>query len=119
MTAQFAPIALQEHQSHPPAAAVFSDARFFDAGARRRNDRRSTLEPRWRRAWTVVDRTAPGWSTEADIGIRHTSAVDLPDVLETSRTFATSLVEVMSGRRAQRQLRGHCAPGVFGGLWTL
>jgi len=25
----------------------------------------------------------------------------------------------MSGRRAERQLRGHCAPEVFGGLWTL
>ena len=61
----------------------------------------------------------PDWSTEADVGIRYTPAAALPQAGTVSRTFAAGLVDVMTGRRADRQLRAHCAPAVFGALRTL
>ena len=63
--------------------------------------------------------SVPEWSTEADVGIRHTPAAALPRAGTASRTFAAALIEVMTGRRADRQLPAHCAPAVFGGLRTL
>ena len=71
------------------------------------------------RPLTIADPDLPDWSTEADIGIRHTRARDLPRAVVASRTFAAAILEIMTGRRADRQLRPHCAPVVFGGLQTL
>ena len=68
---------------------------------------------------TIADLDVPDWSTEADIGIRHTPARNLPRAAVASRTFAAALLDIMTGRRADRQLRPHCAPTVFGGLQTL
>jgi hypothetical protein len=68
---------------------------------------------------TIADLDVPDWSTEADIGIRPTPARNLPRAAVASRTFAAALLDIMTGRRADRQLRPHCAPTVFGGLQTL
>ena len=68
---------------------------------------------------TITDPSVPDWSTEADVGIRHTPAAALPRAGIASRTFAAALTEVMTGRRPDWQLRAHCAPAVFGGLRTL
>ena len=75
--------------------------------------------PRPRVPLTITDPSVPDWSTEADIGIRHTPARDLPRAAVASRAFAAAILEIMTGRRADRQLRSHCAPVVFGGLQTL
>ena len=68
---------------------------------------------------TITDPDLPDWSTDADFGIRHTPARNLPRAAVASRTFAAAIVEIMAGRRTDRQLRPHCAPMVFGGLQTL
>ena len=65
---------------------------------------------------TISDQAVPGWSQEADIGVRRTATSDLPPAGRSGPVLARALVEVLSGQRALPQLRVHCAPEVFAGL---
>jgi len=48
--------------------------------------------PRPRVPLTIADPSVPDWSTEADIGIRHTPARNLPQAAVASRTFAAAIL---------------------------
>ena len=65
---------------------------------------------------TVQVSGIPSWSTEPDIGVRHTPTAHLPSADSTAVMLARGVVEVLAGRRAPGQLRTHCAPHVFAGL---
>ncbi len=76
--------------------------------------------PRPRRApqrVTVVSaESVPGWSNDADVGVRMTSSIALPPAHATGAALARALLEVLTGCRPAAQLRTHCAPDVFAGL---
>jgi hypothetical protein len=65
---------------------------------------------------TVGDPAVPGWSQEADMGVRRTATAQLPPATRTGPVLARALVEVVSGQRPLSQLRVHCAPEVFAGM---
>jgi hypothetical protein len=65
---------------------------------------------------TVKDPAVPGWSQDADMGVRRTATASLPAATRSGPVLARALVEVMSGQRPLSQLRVHCAPDVFAGL---
>jgi Family of unknown function (DUF6459) len=65
---------------------------------------------------SVTGEAVPSWSADPDMGIRRTSAAQLPAAARAAQVFATALVEVLAGRRPVGQLRGHAAPAVFAGL---
>lgn len=67
----------------------------------------------------VQDPRVPGWSREADIGIRGTRSAALPPAEQVARVLTKGLAEVLSGRRPLAQLRQHCAAEVFAGLERL
>lgn len=64
----------------------------------------------------IVDADVPGWSQDADIGVRRTATAELPAAQRSGQLLARALVEVLSGQRPLPQLRVHCAPEVFAGL---
>ena len=65
---------------------------------------------------TVKDAAVPGWSQDADMGVRRTATAALPAATRSGPVLARALVEVLSGQRPLSQLRVHCAPDVFAGL---
>ena len=65
---------------------------------------------------TTVEDTVPGWSREADVGVRSTSSADLPPAGRAAQLLARALIEVLSHQRPLAQLRTYCAPDVFAGL---
>lgn len=64
----------------------------------------------------ILDAAVPGWSQDADIGVRRTATAELPAAQRSGQLLARALVEVLSGQRPLPQLRVHCAPEVFAGL---
>lgn len=64
----------------------------------------------------ILDAEVPGWSQDADIGVRRTATAELPAARRSGQLLARALVEVLSGQRPLPQLRMHCAPEVFAGL---
>jgi Family of unknown function (DUF6459) len=64
----------------------------------------------------IRDKAVPGWSQDADIGVRRTATALLPAAVRSGPVLARALVEVLSGQRPLPQLRVHCAPDVFAGL---
>ena len=67
---------------------------------------------------TTVEDTVPGWSREADVGVRSTPTADLPPAGRAAQLLARALIEVLSHQRPLAQLRPYCAPDVFAGLQT-
>lgn len=67
---------------------------------------------------TVAEAGVPGWSQEADMGVRRTATAQLPPAGKSGSMLARALVEVLCGQRPVPQLRVHCAPEVFAGLQT-
>lgn len=67
----------------------------------------------------TVAADVPSWSADPDIGIRRTSAANLPVPGRAATMFARGVVEVLAGIRPVEQLRSHCAPEVFAGLEDL
>lgn len=67
---------------------------------------------------TVVQPGIPGWSQDADMGVRRTATAQLPPAGKSGSMLARALVEVLCGQRPVPQLRVHCAPEVFAGLQT-
>jgi hypothetical protein len=65
---------------------------------------------------TVKDPAVPGWSQDADMGVRRTATAALPAATRSGPVLARALVEVLSGQRPLSQLRVYCAPEVFAGL---
>lgn len=65
---------------------------------------------------TVADAAVPGWSQDADMGVRRTASSELPVAARSGPVLARALVEVLCGQRPLPQLRVHCAPDVFAGL---
>ena len=65
---------------------------------------------------TVAEPGVPGWSQEADMGVRRTASAQLPPAGRSGSMLARALVEVLCGQRPVPQLRVHCAPDVFAGL---
>jgi hypothetical protein len=75
------------------------------------------LEPaRTARPTTIIAPGVPGWSSEADIGVRHTASEHLPPAERAASVLARALVEVLSGQRPLSQLRVHCSPEIYAGL---
>ena len=64
----------------------------------------------------IADVAVPGWSQDADIGVRRTTTAELPPATRSGPMLARALVEMLSGQRPVAQLRVHCAPEVFAGL---
>ena len=62
--------------------------------------------------------TVPGWSREADVGVRSTPTSALPPAGRAAQLLARALIEVLSHQRPLAQLRPYCAPDVFAGLQT-
>lgn len=67
---------------------------------------------------TVTAAGVPGWSQDADMGVRRTATAQLPPADKSGSMLARALVEVLCGQRPLAQLRVHCAPEVFAGLQT-
>ena len=67
---------------------------------------------------TVAEAGVPGWSQDADMGVRRTATAQLPPAGKAGSMLARALVEVLCGQRPVPQLRVHCAPEVFAGLQT-
>lgn len=65
---------------------------------------------------TVTEAGVPGWSQDADMGVRRTATAQLPPAGKSGSMLARALVEVLCGQRPVPQLRVHCAPEVFAGL---
>jgi hypothetical protein len=65
---------------------------------------------------TVAQDGVPGWSQDADMGVRRTATAQLPAAGKSGSMLARALVEVLCGQRPVPQLRVHCAPEVFAGL---
>lgn len=65
---------------------------------------------------TVTQAGVPGWSQDADMGVRRTATAQLPAAGKSGSMLARALVEVLCGQRPVPQLRVHCAPEVFAGL---
>ena len=65
---------------------------------------------------TIRDPAVPGWSQDADVGVRRTRTAELPAAERSGPVLARALVEVLCGQRPVTQLRVHCAPDVFAGL---
>ena len=65
---------------------------------------------------TVAQAGVPGWSQDADMGVRRTATAQLPAAGKSGSMLARALVEVLCGQRPAPQLRVHCAPEVFAGL---
>jgi hypothetical protein len=65
---------------------------------------------------TVAQAGVPGWSQDADMGVRRTTTAQLPAAGKSGSMLARALVEVLCGQRPVPQLRVHCAPEVFAGL---
>ena len=75
------------------------------------------LDPvRTARPTTITAPGVPGWSSEADIGVRKTASEHLPPAERAASVLARALVEVLSGHRPLSQLRVHCAPEIYAGL---
>ncbi|SDO27049.1 hypothetical protein SAMN04515671_0383 [Nakamurella panacisegetis] len=64
----------------------------------------------------IADADVPGWSQDADVGVRRTATADLPPAARSGQMLARALVEMLSGQRPVSQLRVHCSPEVFAGL---
>ena len=64
----------------------------------------------------VAEAGVPGWSQDADMGVRRTATAQLPPAGKSGSMLARALVEVLCGQRPVPQLRVHCAPEVFAGL---
>ncbi len=67
---------------------------------------------------SAAQETVPGWSREADVGVRSTPTSDLPPAGRAAQLLARALIEVLSQQRPLAQLRPYCAPDVFAGLQT-
>ena len=65
---------------------------------------------------TIKDPAVPGWSQDADMGVRRPATAALPAATRSGPVLARALVEVLCGQRPLAQLRVHCAPEVFAGL---
>ena len=75
-----------------------------------------TAPPRSSEPEAITDAEVPGWSQDADIGVRRTTTAELPPATRSGPMLARALVEMLSGQRPVNQLRVHCAPEVFAGL---
>ena len=103
----------------PDSLPPFDDERSARDRLRGLIHRTATAPPRPALRRLVRDPRVPGWSTEADIGVRGTASSALPAAARVARALSKGLAEVMCGLRPVAQLRAHCAPDVYAGLELL